>query len=126
MPEEQTSAADVPAPPLPPAATSPRDSLGSEGNPLKVSIVSFHGYAPALLANGRSLKTRPGSVEPVFASSRRGCEPLRRPGRETRFANDQLRASKYRYDRVESRSVFRRLGVSFGAIREYAMVPYAG
>ena len=27
--------------------------LGSPGNPLKVSIVSFHGYAPALVANGQ-------------------------------------------------------------------------
>jgi outer membrane protein OmpA-like peptidoglycan-associated protein/ABC-type amino acid transport substrate-binding protein len=36
--------------------------LGSSGNPLKVSIVSFHGYAPALVANGSSLKTRPGSI----------------------------------------------------------------
>lgn len=36
--------------------------LGSSGNPLKVSIVSFHGYAPALVANGQSLTTRPGSI----------------------------------------------------------------
>ncbi len=36
--------------------------LGSSGNPLKVSIVSFHGYAPALVANGQSLKTQPGSL----------------------------------------------------------------
>ncbi|MEE9398395.1 MAG: phosphate ABC transporter substrate-binding/OmpA family protein [Methylococcales bacterium] len=36
--------------------------LGSKTNPLKVSIVSFHGYAPALLANGKSLTTRPGSA----------------------------------------------------------------
>jgi NitT/TauT family transport system substrate-binding protein len=36
--------------------------LGSTGNPLKVSIVSFHGYAPALVANGQSLKTQPGSL----------------------------------------------------------------
>lgn len=36
--------------------------LGSTGNPLKVSIVSFHGYAPALVANGNSLKTQPGSA----------------------------------------------------------------
>jgi outer membrane protein OmpA-like peptidoglycan-associated protein/ABC-type taurine transport system substrate-binding protein len=32
------------------------------GKPLKVSIVSFHGYAPALVANGNSLTTRPGSI----------------------------------------------------------------
>ncbi len=36
--------------------------LGSSGNPLKVSIVSFHGYAPALVANGQSLKTESGSL----------------------------------------------------------------
>jgi NitT/TauT family transport system substrate-binding protein len=36
--------------------------LGSGGNPLKVSIVSFHGYAPALVANGQNLKTQPGSL----------------------------------------------------------------
>lgn len=37
-------------------------ALGSDGNPLKVSIVSFHGYAPALVANGGALQTRPGSI----------------------------------------------------------------
>lgn len=37
-------------------------ALGSPGNPLKVSIVSFHGYAPALVANGNNLKTQPGSI----------------------------------------------------------------
>ncbi len=36
--------------------------LGSSGHPLKVSIVSFHGYAPALVANGQSLTTQPGSL----------------------------------------------------------------
>ncbi len=36
--------------------------LGSTDNPLKVSIVSFHGYAPALVANGQSLKTESGSL----------------------------------------------------------------
>lgn len=36
--------------------------LGSAGNPLKVSIVSFHGYAPALVANGNNLKTQSGSI----------------------------------------------------------------
>ncbi|MEN8260014.1 MAG: phosphate ABC transporter substrate-binding/OmpA family protein [Pseudomonadota bacterium] len=40
----------------------PSGPLGAEGNPLKVSIVSFHGYAPALLANGKSLTTKPGSI----------------------------------------------------------------
>ena len=37
-------------------------ALGSSGNPLKVSLVSFHGYAPALVANGNSLTTQPGST----------------------------------------------------------------
>jgi outer membrane protein OmpA-like peptidoglycan-associated protein/ABC-type nitrate/sulfonate/bicarbonate transport system substrate-binding protein len=37
-------------------------ALGTAGNPLKVSIVSFHGYAPALVANGNSLVTRPGAL----------------------------------------------------------------
>lgn len=36
--------------------------LGSADNPLKVSLVSFHGYAPAIVANGKSLKTQPGST----------------------------------------------------------------
>ena len=36
--------------------------LGSPENPLRVSLVSFHGYAPAIVANGSSLKTRPGSL----------------------------------------------------------------
>ncbi|MBX2800268.1 MAG: OmpA family protein [Myxococcales bacterium] len=39
----------------------PSGPLGSDGNPLKVSIVSFHGYAPALVANG-GLTTRSGSI----------------------------------------------------------------
>lgn len=43
-------------------AADPGSPLGSPGNPLKVSIVSFHGYAPALLANGKSLTTQPGSI----------------------------------------------------------------
>ena len=37
-------------------------ALGTSSNPLKVSIVSFHGYAPALVANGNSLTTQPGSI----------------------------------------------------------------
>ena len=36
--------------------------LGADGNPLRVSIVSFHGYAPALVANGNSLTTKSGSI----------------------------------------------------------------
>lgn len=45
-----------------PVVKPERGALGSSGNPLKVSIVSFHGYAPALVANGNSLSTRPGSI----------------------------------------------------------------
>ena len=37
-------------------------ALGSDSNPLKVSIVSFHGYAPGLVANGSSLTTKAGSL----------------------------------------------------------------
>jgi outer membrane protein OmpA-like peptidoglycan-associated protein/ABC-type amino acid transport substrate-binding protein len=36
--------------------------LGSATNPLRISIVSFHGYAPALIANGSSLKTAANSI----------------------------------------------------------------
>lgn len=48
------------AAPLPPADKN--SPLGSSANPLRVSIVSFHGYAPALVANGNSLTTQPGSI----------------------------------------------------------------
>ena len=55
--------------PASPGATAPAarpaaagGPLGSAGNPLRVSLVSFHGYAPALVANGNSLKTQPGSI----------------------------------------------------------------
>ncbi len=41
---------------------TPTGAVGTPGNPLKVSIVSFHGYAPALVANGKSLTTQPGSL----------------------------------------------------------------
>lgn len=44
------------------APANPNSPLGTPGNPLKVSIVSFHGYAPALIANGNSLKTVAGSI----------------------------------------------------------------
>lgn len=37
-------------------------ALGSAANPLRVSIVSFHGYAPALVANGNSLTTQQNSI----------------------------------------------------------------
>jgi outer membrane protein OmpA-like peptidoglycan-associated protein/ABC-type nitrate/sulfonate/bicarbonate transport system substrate-binding protein len=45
-----------------PSGSKGSGQLGSQQNPLKVSIVSFHGYAPALVANGSSLKTVPGST----------------------------------------------------------------
>ena len=54
--------AGAPAAPGTSGARSGKGPLGSEGNPLKVSIVSFHGYAPALVANGKSLTTQPGSI----------------------------------------------------------------
>jgi NitT/TauT family transport system substrate-binding protein len=54
-----STSASTTKPATPPAAGG---ALGSAGNPLKVSIVSFHGYAPALLANGKSLKTQAGSL----------------------------------------------------------------
>lgn len=42
--------------------SDPSAPFGSPENPLKVSIVSFHGYAPALVANGSSLTTTPDSI----------------------------------------------------------------
>ena len=47
------------ASPTVPAGSGP---LGGAGKPLRVSLVSFHGYAPALVANGNSLKTKAGSI----------------------------------------------------------------
>jgi outer membrane protein OmpA-like peptidoglycan-associated protein/ABC-type nitrate/sulfonate/bicarbonate transport system substrate-binding protein len=55
-----STGADRPA--TPPPVNTGGGTLGSTGNPLKVSIVSFHGYAPALVANGKSLTTQPGSI----------------------------------------------------------------
>jgi NitT/TauT family transport system substrate-binding protein len=55
---EPGKGAASPAAPAAPAG----GRLGSSGNPLKVSLVSFHGYAPALVANGNSLKTQAGSI----------------------------------------------------------------
>ncbi|HMV65624.1 MAG TPA: phosphate ABC transporter substrate-binding/OmpA family protein, partial [Myxococcota bacterium] len=40
----------------------PGGKPGTAANPLKVSIVSWHGYAPALVANGGSLTTQKGSI----------------------------------------------------------------
>ena len=45
-----------------PFSRGPSGPLGSSNNPIKVSIVSFHGYAPALVANGNSLTTQSGSI----------------------------------------------------------------
>ncbi|MEM7608659.1 MAG: hypothetical protein AAF411_25170 [Myxococcota bacterium] len=36
--------------------------LGSATEPLKVSLVSFHGYAPAFASNGGALRTQPESI----------------------------------------------------------------
>ena len=44
------------------ANTASSKQIGSKDNPLKVSIVSFHGYAPAIVANGNSLTTKSGSI----------------------------------------------------------------
>jgi NitT/TauT family transport system substrate-binding protein len=44
------------------AADTGNGALGTPTNPLKVGIVSFHGYAPALYANGNNLDTQPGSI----------------------------------------------------------------
>lgn len=45
-----------------PTAVPPQSgAVGSKSNPLRVSIVSFHGYAPGLLANG-GLKTASNSI----------------------------------------------------------------
>lgn len=58
-----SSTPSTPATTTKPATPPPAGgALGSAGNPLKVSIVSFHGYAPALLANGKALKTQAGSL----------------------------------------------------------------
>jgi hypothetical protein len=54
-----TNAAPTPSRPQVSAASS---ALGSAGKPLRVSLVSFHGYAPALVANGNSLTTKAGSI----------------------------------------------------------------
>src|SRR3989304_8537653 len=47
-----------------PTVTAPAEfaSVGTLEHPLTVCLVSFHGYAPALLANGKSLTTQPNSI----------------------------------------------------------------
>jgi len=66
---DDTPAASTPASVPPPAgpkttsrAADKNAPLGTAKNPLRVSLVSFHGYAPALVANGNSLTTQPGSI----------------------------------------------------------------
>ena len=54
-----SNASPVPATPAVQVGSGP---LGGAGKPLRVSLVSFHGYAPALVANGNSLKTKAGSI----------------------------------------------------------------
>lgn len=44
------------------ASGSASGPVGSSARPLKVSIVSFHGYAPALVATGNALTTQAGSI----------------------------------------------------------------
>lgn len=48
--------------PTPSAGPVATQGLGSDSNPLKVSLVSFHGYGPGILANGSSLTTKAGSI----------------------------------------------------------------
>ena len=50
------------APPAQSPLAGGKGRLGTAANPLKVSLVSFHGYAPALVANGNSLTTKPESI----------------------------------------------------------------
>lgn len=44
-----------------PVAAAP-GTIGTAASPLTVSFVSFHGYAPAIVSNGNSLTTQPGSI----------------------------------------------------------------
>ena len=37
-------------------------AIGSATNPLKISFLSFHGYAPGLIANGGAMETKSGSI----------------------------------------------------------------
>lgn len=46
----------------PPSAPLKTSGIGSAGNPLKISFLSFHGYAPGLIANGGKFETQPGSI----------------------------------------------------------------
>lgn len=48
------------------AAAAPVETLGSvtssNSDSLSLSLVSFHGYAPIIVANGNSMTTKPGSI----------------------------------------------------------------
>lgn len=55
-------AKSTPAAPTPSAPVAVTGEIGTNDLPLVVSLVSFHGYAPALLANGKSLTTQAGSI----------------------------------------------------------------
>lgn len=57
-----TAVATAPGKDAPVAAPARDGALGTAGNPLRISLVSFHGYAPAVVANGNSLKTAAGSI----------------------------------------------------------------
>jgi outer membrane protein OmpA-like peptidoglycan-associated protein/ABC-type nitrate/sulfonate/bicarbonate transport system substrate-binding protein len=57
-----SSTPSTPATSQPATRPTGNGAFGSSGNPVKVSIVSFHGYAPAIVANGKSLTTQPGSI----------------------------------------------------------------
>lgn len=61
-PATAPAAAPASAPKGPPPVADKNAPIGSAKNPLRVSLVSFHGYAPALVANGNSLTTQPGSL----------------------------------------------------------------
>ncbi len=58
----QKPAIGAAAPKGPPPVADKNAPIGSPKNPLRVSLVSFHGYAPALVANGSSLTTQQGSL----------------------------------------------------------------
>jgi len=55
-------AATTPGSTTPTNSTPPQPPAVSSASDLTVSLVSFHGYAPALVANGNSLTTQSGSI----------------------------------------------------------------
>ncbi len=93
--DDDVTSNDSPGDTKTPTKKTPAKSgeIGSKGNPLKVSIVSFHGYAPALLANGGSLTTKPGSI---FANQGVNIEFLLQddiPTMATNFGSDSAHCS---------------------------------